>query len=125
MLWPMRCGRSLLAARRLMPVSRSVQLRIQFAFDSAEIDSEGLRQLDELATALSKQDLRDKRVHIIGHTDSLGSADYNQRLSERRARSVQQEVSGMGEREPLYPGDTDEVYRLNRRVEVKVDPGKP
>jgi outer membrane protein OmpA-like peptidoglycan-associated protein len=131
-------GRSLLAARRLMPVSRSVQLRIQFAFDSAEIDPEGLRQLNELATALSNQDLQDKRVHIIGHTDTQGSADYNQGLSERRARSVQQALvsrnaslagaldsSGMGEREPLYPGDTEEVHLLNRRVEVKLDPGKP
>jgi outer membrane protein OmpA-like peptidoglycan-associated protein len=69
-------------------------------------------------------------VLVTGHTDAAGSAPYNQRLSERRARSVARElvrqglparqlqIVGYGEHAPLHPLLLSEVAPLNRRVEV-------
>ena len=73
-------------------------------------------------------------VHIIGHTDSTGSEQYNQSLSERRAAAVtnylvSQGVSrdrlrtlGRGESEPIASNATREGQRKNRRVEILVKP---
>ena len=73
------------------------------------------------------------RYRLVGHTDSRGSADYNQDLSERRAQSVQAfilmrqqslygslEARGEGESRLLTPEDTEQAHALNRRVEVRV-----
>jgi outer membrane protein OmpA-like peptidoglycan-associated protein len=71
----------------------------------------------------------------VGHTDSVGTAQYNQSLSERRARSVgnylilkgvpsaRVEVTGRGESEPVQSNDTDAGRAANRRVEVAVFAG--
>lgn len=71
-------------------------------------------------------------VAIVGHTDSAGEDDYNDTLSEDRARAVAEileaagvdvmivEVVGRGEREPLVPNPPDGHERRNRRVEVIV-----
>ena len=68
-------------------------------------------------------------VLIEGHTDDIGKEEYNLDLSERRARSVHDylvsrgiridrlKYVGMGETVPLYPNDSDENRRRNRRVE--------
>ncbi|HOP65317.1 MAG TPA: OmpA family protein, partial [Spirochaetota bacterium] len=68
-------------------------------------------------------------VVIEGHTDDIGEEAYNLRLSEGRAKSVQQyliqkgidderlQYIGMGETVPLYPNTSDENRRRNRRVE--------
>ena len=73
-----------------------------------------------------------RQVEIGGHTDSLGSNAYNQKLSQRRAESVKtylsergvdanrMEVKGYGEAEPVAPNDTAEGRELNRRVELKI-----
>ncbi len=67
-------------------------------------------------------------VEIQGHTDSIGSDDYNQKLSERRAKSVKNELVrqgidsrrmsavGFGESQPVASNDTDEGRAYNRRV---------
>jgi OOP family OmpA-OmpF porin len=77
------------------------------------------------------------QVTIEGHTDSIGSEGYNQRLSERRAAAVQQyleaqgiaperlETVGKGESEPVAPNtqdgrDNPEGRAMNRRAELKV-----
>jgi OOP family OmpA-OmpF porin len=74
---------------------------------------------------------------IVGHTDSIGSDEYNQRLSERRAQAVKQylvskgiaasrlSTEGQGEREPIAPNtedgkDNPEGRAMNRRAELKV-----
>ena len=71
---------------------------------------------------------------VAGHTDSSGSDDYNQRLSEQRARSVSDylesrellrdrlEPVGFGERQPIAPNDSVESRALNRRVEITLLP---
>jgi outer membrane protein OmpA-like peptidoglycan-associated protein len=74
----------------------------------------------------------DVQVEVDGHTDSTGSADRNQDLSQRRANAVRQALvtrgvdptrivaQGMGETAPIAPNDTAEGRQLNRRVEVLV-----
>lgn len=93
----------------------------------------GRRQALELGRALADPSFGGARFRVIGHTDNLGAADYNQRLSERRAQvviafltaecglgAVRFEMAGRGSREPRVPGDTEAGRRRNRRVEVQV-----
>ena len=73
-------------------------------------------------------------VEVTGHTDSVGSADFNQRLSEQRANSVGNyligqglvrerfEIIGMGKNYPIADNATDAGRALNRRVEIRVLP---
>ncbi|MCB0664384.1 MAG: OmpA family protein [Saprospiraceae bacterium] len=111
---------------------------IVVTFDSGllfDFDSDALRQstrenLAQLATTLKKYD--DTEVIIFGHTDSIGDTAYNRNLSERRADSVENyltglhidsqrlEPQGMGESDPLASNDTEEGRQLNRRVEVTI-----
>ena len=71
---------------------------------------------------------------VVGHTDDVGSNEYNQRLSERRAHSVAQyleqkhvnalrlAVSGKGETQPIASNGTEGGRQANRRVEIYVEP---
>ncbi|GAB4353955.1 MAG: OmpA family protein [Gammaproteobacteria bacterium] len=73
-------------------------------------------------------------IHVVGHTDSTGSDEYNQALSERRAVSVgnyllsqgipgdRLMMEGRGEREPRASNATPEGRRLNRRVDIVIKP---
>jgi OOP family OmpA-OmpF porin len=116
--------------------SKKIVLRgINFDFDKSNIKPEFAPVLDEAAQIL--KDNPSVQVVIEGHTDSIGSDAYNQRLSERRARSVKQylvsrgveasrlETVGKGEREPIAPNtkdgrDNPEGRAMNRRAELKV-----
>ncbi len=68
----------------------SISLQVQFGFNSAELTPHGQRQLDELAGALSSRALLAAGFELIGHTDQVGDADYNLRLSLDRANAVMQ-----------------------------------
>ena len=107
-----------------------VPLIIQFDFNSATIRPESAEQLREMAQALKNERLANSKILIEGHADSRGSADYNQRLSDRRAESVKRyivdnfalpqgrfKIRGYGEIRPLVPNDTREHRAMNRRVE--------
>ncbi len=73
-------------------------------------------------------------VDVIGHTDAVGSEAYNQQLSEQRARSVAEYLSGqgimparllvagMGENQPIASNDTPEGRAQNRRVNIQIAP---
>jgi OmpA-OmpF porin, OOP family len=87
--------------------------------------------LDKLGKVLTAPEYSIYRVQIEGHTDSLGSDSYNQRLSERRAQSVKRYlvqhfplpsdrlvVRGFGKNKPIASNDTPEGRDKNRRVEV-------
>jgi outer membrane protein OmpA-like peptidoglycan-associated protein len=102
--------------------------KIFFAFDKYEILPKSFPVLDEIvATIKRRPEIRSVRVE--GHTDSYGSDPYNQKLSENRARSVQnylvshgvpaEKVSsvGMGESKPVADNATKEGRSQNRRVE--------
>ena len=100
-----------------------------FAFDSAEIQDQFRPTYRKIAGVLA--DYERTIVHIIGHTDSIGSDEYNLGLSRRRAESVglylrSQGVNGdrliyegRGESEPLATNETPEGRRQNRRVDIK------
>ena len=74
----------------------------------------------------------DKKVDLEGYTDSIGSAKYNQGLSERRAVSVKTYLVkkgidparitglGFGETKPIAENNTKEGRAKNRRVEIKI-----
>jgi outer membrane protein OmpA-like peptidoglycan-associated protein len=76
---------------QLQPVvaqRRSVDMEIQFDFNSATIRPESKATLKTLAAALRSADLGDADFLIAGHTDAKGRVAINQRLSERRAQAV-------------------------------------
>ncbi len=106
-----------------------------FDFDKATIRPDLAEKLDKLIAESPK--LREKgysKVTIVGHTDSVGSEEYNQGLSERRANAVADYLStgadvprdvftttGMGEMQPVATNETEEGRQLNRRVEVTIE----
>jgi outer membrane protein OmpA-like peptidoglycan-associated protein len=120
-----------LPASRSQGISPSIDLPVNFEENSDALNAEGQRQVAELARALSNAAFQRDRFVLVGHTDRLGSDDYNQRLSQRRAMRVQQALQslglnaarfdskGMGKRQMLSQGTTVEDDRLNRRVEVQ------
>ena len=107
----------------------SVMLEIQFGFDSAELTPQARRQLREVAIAMNSGELSGYNFLLEGHTDAVGSAEYNLSLSRRRARSAYDflvreqgiapdrvEIEGHGERYLLDPSAPDSA--VNRRVEI-------
>lgn len=112
----------------------TVDLPIEFRFDSDAMTEGGHAQATELGKALSRPELAGRRFVVVGHTDSRGAASHNQILSEQRARAVVRflaenfgvdtkrlQAEGHGSREPISRGHTEEDYQINRRVEVRVD----
>lgn len=103
---------------------------ILFDFDRADLRPEARANLRRLADNLREYPRTE--VLVIGHTDNIGSAEYNQGLSERRADSaagylVQQGIDrhriatrGMGLHDPIASNETAEGRQLNRRVEVVI-----
>src|SRR5512143_634644 len=106
----------------------SVSSEASFDFDKAVIKPEFKPTLDKVAGVL--RDDPNVRITIIGFTDNVGSEDYNQRLSERRAQatadylisrgvgSSQILTKGLGESEPRSSNSTEEGRAQNRRVEI-------
>jgi len=103
---------------------------ILFDFDSDALRPEARANLADLAASLG--DYEGTRVLVVGHTDDVGSEDYNQELSERRSNAARAhllmigvspervEAMGLGESEPVSPNDTDMGQQENRRVEVAI-----
>jgi OOP family OmpA-OmpF porin len=125
------------APRKDMPKEEVFILRgIQFDFDKYDIKPEYRVILDEAVDALKKRP--EIKVVIEGHTDSIGSAAYNQKLSERRAgavfdyfvqkgiKSSRLDSVGYGKERPKAANtkpdgsDNPEGRAINRRVELKV-----
>lgn len=102
---------------------------VTFGFNQASVKPSFTRSLNKVAGVLEKYD---SIARIIGHTDSTGSESYNQALSERRARAVEEyligqgvadyrlSAEGRGEYEPRESNATEAGRALNRRVEVFV-----
>ena len=100
---------------------------VQFALDSAAITDASAVILDEVADMLKANP---RNVEVTGHTCTLGSAEYNMALSQRRANAVKDYLVrkgvpaasmgavGKGLTEPKYDNRTDEGRRLNRRAEI-------
>ncbi len=71
----------------------SVNLTVNFATGSTELTPDAIRTLNELGRALSSADLAAYKFRIEGHTDTVGSKEYNRALSERRATVVVEYIS--------------------------------
>jgi OmpA-OmpF porin, OOP family len=104
---------------------------VHFALGSATEFVEGSRPvLDELKAFLSAHPAPE--ITVIGHTDRVGSVDFNDSLSRQRAQTVRDmlveigiqavsmDVAGRGERDPLVPTADEVAEEKNRRVEISV-----
>ena len=102
--------------------------RINFYTGSAAVDSAARAGFARIASNLLSSGTA--RTIVRGHTDARGSDAYNDALSLRRAEAVialltaleprlagRLVAAGAGKHEPLYPGEDEDSYRLNRRVE--------
>jgi len=110
----------------------SVSLQIQFDFDSFSLTDRAIQQLHPLGLALESEELDELNFVLEGHTDAVGSHEYNQILSERRANAVKQHLlskfqiansklttTGLGETTLLVPERPDDSQ--NRRVRFLAD----
>jgi len=105
---------------------------VTFATDSSNISADFYPVLDSVALVVNK--FEKTYVDVIGHTDSTGSAEHNQRLSVARASSVTRylgsqkvvpqrvKTQGMGQNAPAANNDTPDGRSLNRRVEIRLTP---
>lgn len=115
-----------------------LQIRIElpadvlFDFDKADIRPDAQKALQQLGTVI--KGYPKGSAMLIGHTDSKGDDQYNQKLSERRAESVRQwlmsreqvdgarlKTTGEGERRPVGDNNTDKGRQKNRRLEAIIN----
>jgi OmpA-OmpF porin, OOP family len=109
----------------------SVNLTVNFPNGSADLTPEAMASLDALGRALSSSELSSYRFRIEGHTDTVGSKEYNRSLSERRAEAVvnyivtkygvqasRLQAVGMGEEGLLVSTPEQTPEPRNRRVQV-------
>jgi len=105
---------------------------ITFALNSSDLNAQFYNALNGVGMVLKEYDKT--LIEVAGHTDSSGSAEYNQSLSERRAQAVagylasqgvkQQRLMtvGAGETRPVASNDTEQGRAANRRVELTIVP---
>lgn len=107
----------------------SVDLDINFEFNSAKLTTDAMLTLDNLGTALKDPKLEASRFQVAGHTDSVGGDAFNMTLSAKRARAVRDylverhgvqrdrvESVGYGESQLLDKEHPDAA--VNRRVQI-------
>jgi outer membrane protein OmpA-like peptidoglycan-associated protein len=109
--------------------------KVQFKLGSAELDRKSGPLLDQIAAAM-RANPQAHTIRIEGHTDDLGDAGFNQRLSEDRAANVRRalidrgvdkgrlETRGLGETQPAAPNASPAGRAKNRRVEFLIVEGK-
>jgi outer membrane protein OmpA-like peptidoglycan-associated protein len=105
-----------------------VALYINFDFNKADIKPESQPIVDEVAKLLSNNP--DLSLAVEGHTDNIGTPDYNRQLSEARARSVvaaltnkgieeaRLKAAGYGQEKPIADNSAEDGRAKNRRVEL-------
>jgi len=103
---------------------------ILFATNSSTLEAQAKTNISKLAVILNKYP--DTNILVTGHTDSDGTEQYNQTLSEQRAKSVSDytmgqgvnssrlSIIGLGESEPVTTNETVDGKQLNRRVEIAI-----
>jgi OOP family OmpA-OmpF porin len=110
------------------PVARDYL--VYFDFDKTEIRTDTASILDRVIEAMGE--LNSNSISLVGHADTMGSAEYNQGLSERRAMSVSDYLtgkgltgniatSGKGETDPRVPTPDEVMEQENRRVEIQIN----
>ncbi|WP_439858769.1 OmpA family protein [Pseudomonas sp. MBLB4136] len=109
-----------------------VELDVKFDFDKDRVKEESYSDIKNLADFMNQYP--QTRTTVEGHTDSVGSDAYNQKLSERRANAVRQvlvnqygvsgervNAVGYGESRPVADNASDAGRAINRRVEAEVE----
>lgn len=118
------------AAPKVAPVViKPLTVELPFAFDSKTLPPQYINQLQPIAQHLIEHP--EAQLFVVGHTDSLGSEAYNQKLSEQRAALIANYLAnkfsisksrvkqtGRGELEPRATNTTEQGRALNRRVSV-------
>lgn len=101
-----------------------------FDYDKSSLQEDSFSELGELIKFLNNN--TKVKIEILGHTDDRGSAEYNKKLSDERAKEVMQyliskgiaanrlSAKGLGEAKPVKPNNSDENRAMNRRVEFVI-----
>jgi len=114
------------------PLEQKVTLATDalFDFDKSELRPDAKSELDDLLARIRAASVEE--ISLVGHTDSIGSDEYNMKLSQRRADAVKAylvsqgmasenvHTEGRGEREPIADNKSKEGRQENRRVDVSV-----
>jgi outer membrane protein OmpA-like peptidoglycan-associated protein len=115
---------------QVVEVERVVFPGVAFRFNSAELTDLGKGQLYLAAQRLKEKS--DVTIVVEGHTDNVGTDEYNQKLGMRRAEAIMKELdhlgvdtsrmspTSLGESKPLVSQDNPWAHALNRRVEFQV-----
>jgi OOP family OmpA-OmpF porin len=113
-----------------LPKKISLSADTLFNFDKSELRPDAKAELDDLVARLHAANVDE--ITVVGHTDSIGTDQYNQKLSERRANAVKAylvaqgmsaekiQAEGKGEREPVADNKTKQGRQENRRVDIQV-----
>ncbi|KPQ29030.1 MAG: OmpA-OmpF porin, OOP family [Marinobacter excellens HL-55] len=109
----------------------TIELRVQFPTNSSIIDATYDNEIRQVADFM--EEYPETSVEIAGHSDSIGEAEYNRLLSQRRAEAVSNRLTsvlgvdpgrvsavGYGEAEPIASNDTPAGRTQNRRVEARI-----
>lgn len=114
------------------PAGGLLSLQVQFDFGSAQLSQSSYAVLQKLAKALASGELKNYSFSVVGHTDAVGSADYNLALSRQRAGSVKAYLVNQGVQASRITSDGKGFSQLldanspknpiNRRVEVTAKP---
>ncbi len=123
-----------LAGARIERVGEGIKITfdsgILFETNKSELQPQAKENIGKLATILNKYP--DTNILVEGHTDSTGTAEYNQKLSERRAEAVANHAKGLGvagprftsigygETQPVASNATASGRAQNRRVEIAI-----
>lgn len=111
--------------------SVSLRLRINFERDMSEVPDDSNTSLKKLADFLNKNS--NYKATIIGHTNTIGPAEYNLGLSKKRAQAIKEVLSnygvdsermiskGRGEKDPIADNNTEDGLYLNRRVDIELN----
>jgi OOP family OmpA-OmpF porin len=117
-----------------MPVyeKHTVSATALFDFDKANLKPAGKEAIHGIDEEIKSSEAKVIDINVVGYTDSVGTEEYNQELSVRRANAVKDymvsegidpgiiDVKGMGEADPVASNATAEGRAENRRVEISV-----
>ena len=115
------------------PKPASINMQINFEYNSSDIAGSSAKTMATLAKALASPQLEGRKFTVIGHTDASGSAGYNKSLSDRRAAAVRNyliengvsasRLKAMGKGESQLLNNDDPNAAENRRVEIQASGG--
>lgn len=130
--WDEKTNSCILPENREQRILKDVYDNLTFESGKAIIKTTSFPYLDELVTVVQDPDALTWKLEIQGHTDNVGGANYNQKLSEDRANAVKKYLvdkgvssaritaKGFGMTKPIATNDTPEGRSKNRRVEFLI-----